>query len=160
MSSNSTYKTAEYKWGEDEISIDTDSLTIDISSASMSNYMFSSPANQTYSIATGATGSVLQSGATGSAGSFWTTNSTAWPSSIATNGTGLHVTSNAVFDGDVTIKGSNIAKTLQKIEDRLAILQDPDPEKLAKFAALKKAYDNYKMLERLIGDDSNDSTEK
>jgi hypothetical protein len=155
MSSNSTYKPAEYKWGEDEISIDTDSLTIDMSSASMSNYMFSSPANQTYSISTGATG------ATGSMGSSWTTNSTAWPSStFTTNGAGLHVTSNAVFDGDVTIKGSNIAKTLKKIEDRLAILQDPDPAKLEKFAALKKAYDNYKMLERLIGDDSNDSAEK
>jgi hypothetical protein len=155
MSSNNTYKPAEYKWGEDEITIDADSLTIDMSSASTSNYMFSSPANQTYSIFTGATG------ATGSsAGSSWTTNSTAWPSSITTNGTGLHVTSNAVFDGDVTIKGSNIAKTLKKIEDRLAILQDPDPAKLEKFAALKKAYDNYKMLERLIGDDSNDSAEK
>lgn len=157
MSSNSTYKPAEYKWGEDELTIDVDSFTLDTSSIMSSNYMFSAPANQTYSIATGATGSI---GATGSMGASWITNSTAWPSSIATNGTGLHVTSNAVFDGDVTIKGKSIAKTLDKIEDRLAILQDPDPEKLKKFAALKKAYDNYKMLERLIGEDSNDSDKK
>jgi hypothetical protein len=136
---------------DNTITIDADSLTIDMSSASTSNYMFSSPANQTYSIYTGATG------ATGSMGSSWITNSTAWPNTLSNGSPGLHVTSNAVFDGDVTIKGSNIAKTLKKIEDRLAILQDPDPAKLEKFAALKKAYDNYKMLERLIGDDSNDS---
>ena len=134
-----------------DITIDMDTLSIDTSSITSSNYMFSSPTNQTYSIATGATGSI---------GVSWGTSSTAWPSSITNGSAGLHVTSNAVFDGDVTIKGSNIAKTLQKIEDRLAILQDPDPAKLEKFAALKKAYDNYKMLERLIGDDSNDSAEK
>jgi hypothetical protein len=136
-----------------DITIDMESFSIDTSSIASSNYMFSSPANQTYSIATGATGSMLQTGALGSSAS-WTTNSTAWPSSITNGSAGLHVTSNAVFDGDVTIKGSNIAHTLKKIEDRLAILQDPDPAKLEKFAALKKAYDNYKMLERLIGDDS------
>jgi hypothetical protein len=143
-----------------DITIDIDTLSIDTSSITSSNYMFSSPTNQTYSIATGATGSMLQTGATGSIGVSWGTSSTAWPSSITNGSAGLHVTSNAVFDGDVTIKGSNIASTLKKIEDRLAILQDPDPAKLEKFAALKKAYDNYKMLERLIGDDSNDSAEK
>ena len=49
---------------------------------------------------------------------------------------------------------------LETIEDRLAIIQDPDPEKLKKFAALKKAYDNYKLLEKLIGDDYDDKEDK
>jgi hypothetical protein len=42
---------------------------------------------------------------------------------------------------------------MEKIEDRLAILAEPDPMKLEKFAALKKAYDHYKLMEKIIGDD-------
>jgi hypothetical protein len=133
---------------DEDITVDTSSCTIDISSMASSNYVFSSPPNQIYSIATGATGSI---------GSSWTTNSTAWPSNITNSNAGLHVTSDAAFDGDIKWKGRSLGKLLQSIEDRLAIIQEPSPEKLEKFAALKKAYDNYKMLERLIGEDSNDS---
>jgi len=42
-------------------------------------------------------------------------------------------------------------KKFDKIMDRLAILDDPDPEKLEKSKALKKAYEHYKMLEKLAG---------
>ena len=69
------------------------------------------------------------------------------------NGTGLHVQSDATFEGNIKWKGRDLGKLLEKIEDRLAILPEPDPEKLEKFAALKKAYDNYKLLEKLIGND-------
>ena len=48
---------------------------------------------------------------------------------------------------------------LESIEDRLAILQ-PDPAKLEKFAALKKAYDHYKLMEKLIGDDWKDKQDE
>jgi hypothetical protein len=124
---------------------DSDSeIVIDVN-----NYNFSTTG------AAGASGSYYVSTGAGSNGS-WTTN----PYTFSTNNTvstGLHVSTDAIFDKDVKIQGRSISKTLDKIEDRLAILQDPDPEKLKKFAALKKAYDNYKMLERLIGDDSNDS---
>jgi hypothetical protein len=67
--------------------------------------------------------------------------------------TGLSVKGDADFEGDIKWKGRSLGKLMEKIEDRLAILQEPDPEKLEKFAALKKAYDHYKTLERLIGDD-------
>jgi hypothetical protein len=91
-------------------------------------------------------------GATSSNGYLYTTagaNGTGWtnPSS------GLKVSGNAEFEGDVKIKGRSLEKLLTTIEDRLAILQDPDPAKLEKYVALKKAYDHYKTLERLIGDD-------
>lgn len=69
------------------------------------------------------------------------------------NSAELSVKGNAEFDGDVKIKGHSILHLLKKIEDRLAVLQEPDPERLEKFAALKKAYDHYKTLERLIGED-------
>jgi hypothetical protein len=78
------------------------------------------------------------------AGTNW---STIGPSS------GLHVKDDATFEGDIKWKGRSLGKLMEKIEDRLAILQEPDPERLEKFAALKKAYDHYKTLERLIGDD-------
>ena len=70
-----------------------------------------------------------------------------------TSNPGLHVKDDATFEGDIKWKGRSLGKLLEKIEDRLAILQEPDVEKLEKFAALKKAYDHYKTLERLIGDD-------
>ena len=66
---------------------------------------------------------------------------------------GLHVQGDANFESDIKWKGRSLGKLLEKIEDRLAILQEPDPERLEKFAALKKAYDHYKTLERLIGDE-------
>jgi hypothetical protein len=60
----------------------------------------------------------------------------------------LQVTGKANFDDDVTIKGISLLETLEKINERLAILV-PDPEKLEEFTALKKAYENYKLLEAL-----------
>lgn len=83
-------------------------------------------------------------------------NPLSWPSITSSGSTidnSLSVKGDAEFEGDVKIKGHSILHLLKKIEDRLAVLQEPDPEKLEKFAALKKAYDHYKTLERLIGDE-------
>lgn len=93
-------------------------------------------------------------GANGTSGSYLTSNAytTSW-ANVSNNGNGLHVTSDAEFDGDIKWKGRSLGKLLESIEDRLAILTDPDPKKLEKFAALKKAYDNYKLMEKLIGED-------
>ena len=65
----------------------------------------------------------------------------------------IQVKGDAEFDGDIKWKGRSLGSLLESIEDRLAILQDPDPKKLEKHAALKKAYDHYKLLEKLIGED-------
>ena len=51
-------------------------------------------------------------------------------------------------NADIKINGKSLVKFMETMESRLAILQ-PDLEKLEHFAALKKAYDNYKMLEAL-----------
>ena len=61
---------------------------------------------------------------------------------------GFAIFGDAEFEGDVKIQGRSILEILDTIEQRLAILR-PDPEKLEHFEALKKAYDNYKMLEAL-----------
>ena len=129
--------------------------TVDITSFNNMNYTTSgfhnSYGNVTISSGTGSattnpyttnnTGAYLYS--TG-AGTQW---STVNPTS------GLSVKGDADFEGDIKWKGRSLGKLMEKIEDRLAILQEPDPERLEKFAALKKAYDHYKTLERLIGDD-------
>ena len=99
-------------------------------------------------------GNVTISGGTGSATTnpyFYTTPTATW--STISPSSGLHVKDDATFEGDIKWKGRSLGKLMEKIEDRLAILQEPDPERLEKFAALKKAYDHYKTLERLIGDD-------
>lgn len=87
-------------------------------------------------------------GAIGSSSSnySYTTNGTGSWNTISNPG--LTCSGDANFEGDVKIKGVSIAKALDDINKRLAILV-PDPAKLEHFAALKKAYDHYKLLEAL-----------
>lgn len=134
----------------------TNNSTFDISSL---NYSF--PKGAVGSTGpTGSYGSVTINTTAGfngtSAGYTYNTgNSYNWPSAIGstiTSNSGLHVTSDAAFDGDIKWKGRSLGKLLEKIEDRLAILI-PDPAKLEKYEALKKAYDHYKLMEKLIGDE-------
>lgn len=53
-------------------------------------------------------------------------------------------------DGKPTFK---VAETLETILERMLILQ-PNFEKMEQYPALKAAYDNYKMIEALIANDS------
>jgi hypothetical protein len=61
-------------------------------------------------------------------------------------------------DGNITCKDKDgnvidVGDTLSAIKDRLAILQ-PDPAKLDKWEALREAYEHYKSLEALIGEEN------
>lgn len=97
---------------------------------------------------TSATGSVtVPSSYTVASGGTYSTS--AW-TSLSNNGTqpNLTVTGNAEIEGNLKVAGRDIAKSLEAIEKRLAILV-PDPEKLEHFEALKKAYEHYKLLEAL-----------
>ena len=49
---------------------------------------------------------------------------------------------------DISIDGKSLKTFMNKMEERLAILI-PDPAKLEKFEALKKAYEHYKLMESL-----------
>lgn len=71
----------------------------------------------------------------------------------------ISVKGDASFDGDITWKGRNLGEMLEKIESRLAILT-PDPKKLEHFEALKRAYENYKTLERLCQLEENDDKQQ
>ena len=91
--------------------------------------------------------------------STWTTTSSG-TSTYTISGAG-----SSYYNGNVSVNGIQLDKsadikigdksligTLNKIEDRLAILT-ADPKKLEKFAALKKAYEHYKLMEKLCQED-------
>ena len=82
---------------------------------------------------------------------------------------GVHNVAKTLKTADIHLSGPNpkiktdrnvinldeAAETLKILRERLLILV-PDFEKHEKYAALKKAYDHYKMLERLIIEDKID----
>ena len=55
-------------------------------------------------------------------------------------------------NGDIKIKVKSVMEMIQTINDRLFIL-NPDPKKLEKYEALKKAYDHYKLMEKIAFSD-------
>jgi hypothetical protein len=93
------------------------------------------------------------SGSSGASGTY-TTNSTIynqpWQNLTMTNNqqSSLNVKGDAEFEGKVKINGQDLGEFMKTISKRLAILV-PDPDKLEHFEALKKAYNHYKMLEKL-----------
>jgi hypothetical protein len=102
-----------------------------------------------YTITTGGAGATSSSYlySTGTGTTNWTTSTPLITTGIGST-PGIKVTGDAEFDGNVTIKGKDLVSFMETLEKRLAILQ-PDPKKLEKFEALKKAYNHYKMLEAL-----------
>lgn len=69
-------------------------------------------------------------------------------STTNTNST-LHVQGDANFEGDVKIQGKSIAKTLDKIEEKLAILH-PNEELEKKWEQLRDLRNQYIKLEEEI----------
>jgi hypothetical protein len=142
----SKIKPVEYEWKEDDpasyVGFSAQEID-DLLKTTMTSALPTTIGAQgsSYTISTGA-------GANGSWNSspyVFTTNNT----NIGTiSGAGLHVTSNAEFDGDIKWKGRSLGDLLTTIEKRLAILT-PDPEKLKQFESLRKAYEHYKTMEAL-----------
>lgn len=90
-------------------------------------------------------GSVLMSG--GGSGTNWTTAAkTTMQGQLQLDGA----------NPDIMIGGKSMVTWMQKVEQRLSILE-PKPELLAKYEALQQAYDHYKTLEALLHSTENDS---
>ena len=114
---------------------------------------------------TGATMLNTGSGYVPVSGPSYSSSSTSWsigPSHTHTIGTSGYVVqhTNGKVTGnfdEVYIDGKPIGQLLEKINNRLAILDNPDPAKLEKFVTLKEAYDHYKMIEMLIEEDERKS---
>ena len=115
-------------YGTDTITIDTSNMyssnTITLPSTTINGYTIGSAGGNYYT--------------TGS----YTTNNTS-PSVNITSG-GIDMAAGT----DITVDGKSLKEFMNKMEERLAILV-PDPKKLEQFAALKKAYEHYKLMEKL-----------
>lgn len=132
---------------DDTIFIKTDDIDNSIVSTTL-DYSIGSSSLNWNSINTGIYGA-----AGAASGMYYTANGSGnnvWTN--ATNGV-LSVAGDAEFNGDIKWQGRSLIKLLETIESRLAIIEDPSPEKLEKFEALRKAYEHYKTIERLIGED-------
>jgi hypothetical protein len=70
------------------------------------------------------------------------------PSTVSINTDGIDMAAGT----DIKIDGQSLKEFMKKMEQRLAILV-PDPKKLEKFEALKKAYEHYKTMESLCFDE-------
>lgn len=110
----------------------TDTITIDPAWASMAASI-TLPSTYTTSI-----------GNTGSTYTIASGNWNSYTSNVNITGDGIDMKSGT----DITIDGKSLKNFMDKMEERLAILV-PDPTKLEKFEALKKAYDHYKLMEKL-----------
>jgi hypothetical protein len=54
--------------------------------------------------------------------------------------------------GNLVVNGVDIGEAIGTMCERMAILM-PDPAKLEKWESLRKAYEHYKLMEKLIGED-------
>jgi len=115
------------------------------------------PSSNTFTYGSGATvGGITTIGnitsnnqwTTGSSG--YTLNSGNWntPNTVSINTNGIDMAEGT----DIKIDGQSLKEFMKKMEQRLAILV-PDPKKLEKFEALKKAYEHYKTMESLCFDE-------
>jgi hypothetical protein len=80
---------------------------------------------------------------TGTGSNYTWSNATTTPG-VNITGTGIDMAAGT----DITVGGKSLKEFMNKMEERLAILV-PDPAKLEKFEALKKAYEHYKLMESL-----------
>jgi hypothetical protein len=127
----SDYNNISYSsYGTDTITIDTSNMsnTITLPSTTISN--------GGYTI--------------GSAGSnYYTTGTSGY--TITNTSPSVNITSDGIdmaAGTDITVDGKSLKEFMNKMEERLAILV-PDPKKLEQFSALKKAYEHYKLMEKL-----------
>jgi hypothetical protein len=134
-----------------EMSETMEGITLSTLDLSALNSAITIPPSSSYSINTGAgmNGTWFTSGAglgaNGSSPAYSTITSSATP------GLSLDVNGDANFEGDIKWKGRSLTNMIETIEKRLAILT-PDPKKLEKYEALQKAYEHYKLMEKLCHD--------
>ena len=130
------YSNISYSGGIDTITIDASNMygsnTITLPSTTISG-----SGSAGYTI--GSAGSTMYT--TGAGTYNW--NTTTSPSvNISSDGIDM------AAGTDIKVDGKSLKEFMSKMEERLAILV-PDPKKLEQFAALKKAYEHYKLMESL-----------
>jgi hypothetical protein len=111
-----------------------------------STITISSPSSTTGAI--GSTGGYLISGSNGTSSWDYSSDLNATTMlSVSAGSNSLDVRGDANFQGDVKIKGVSIAETLDKINERLAILK-PNPELESRWDRLRELRAEYQALEK------------
>ncbi len=87
----------------------------------------------------------LNTGVTGTASPYVWASTSGWDTT--TGSATIHVKGEAVFDGNVTVKGRDLTQMLESIESRLGILT-PNPELESEFDELKALGDAYREAEK------------
>ena len=107
----------------------------------------------------------ISGGGGGGSGGYYISNGTGYTTTWATPTPApsptVHIDTDGVNikeGGDLKVGGKSLKEFMTKMEERLAILV-PDPERLEKFEALKKAYEHYKTMEALCFPDEKDKKE-
>lgn len=115
----------------DSINIQSDD-TITITSSTGDSYLWNSMTSPSYTITTGAQGS--------SSNLTWLSDTYSVTSNLS--GDTLQVKGDASFEGDLKVQGKSIVDSLDRIEDRLAILRPNEEleEKWEQLRGLRKAY--------------------
>ena len=88
-------------------------------------------------------------GSAGNGSNYYTTGTGGYTFNTTTPS--VNITSDGIdmaSGTDIKVDGKSLKEFMNKMEERLAILV-PDPKKLEQFAALKKAYEHYKLMESL-----------
>lgn len=133
-------------------SVDTISLDSSITGAIGSGYNFqydySNTINNGYTFTTGTAGNLSPNITLGPTVLTTGTNGLTW-SDWGTPSSGLKVNGDAEFDGDIKIKGKSLNETLDKIEEKLAILH-PNEELEKKWDELRYLRNRYVQLEKEI----------
>ena len=141
--------------GTDVITIGCDDSVIDLSGVAGSTITIDPAWNTMGSITIPS--STILTGATGSTYSYTTSTGYNWNTTSAS----VNIGSNGIdmaAGTDLKIDGKSLKEFMNKMEERLAILV-PDPKKLEKFEALKKAYEHYKLMEKLCQEEPTEGEE-
>lgn len=149
MATNKIYDSNESGW-DYGIGSETDSID-DIAIGDI--ILDDSGAIDTYAANTVTTiGSLSAQGGLITNGSYYIGNPGNWSTGItADDKSGLSVTGKVTAEDYQFNNGTSLGSRLEAIEARLAILV-PDPAKLEKYEALKHAYEQYKLLEKLCNE--------
>ena len=100
--------------------------------------------------------SAIPSNITVSGGAGLSMANTAWVNSTAAKVSASGQLTLEGFEPDIMIGGKSMVTWMQKVEQRLSILE-PKPQLLAKYEALQQAYEHYRTLEALLHGTENDA---
>lgn len=129
---------------------------ITLNGAGSSGQVLGAGASGTNTFGSGAIPSNITVSGIGAGGGGLSMANTAWVNSTAAKVSASGQLTLEGFEPDIMIGGKSMVTWMQKVEQRLSILE-PKPQLLAKYEALQQAYEHYRTLEALLHGTENDA---